>query len=145
MATPSSSATTPRWKTSAALLLIVAALALFARTYLGATRQESVLALPELARFPDQAEHDRRLRDVIGTFATGKEAGERVITVLPNGTVRFALLGPLERTLLETDSYHLALHHNRIAIATSESGLIEVLGLDRLAYCGDEYRRTTGG
>lgn len=123
-------------------LFLAAATVLAARTVSKALKFPGVLTPPPLPAITDGAEQARRLHDVIGTFATGAEPGDRVIVVEPNGRIRFHLLGPLDVALARSDAYHLALSRGHTLVVTSRSGVVEAVDIDHLSYFGDVYART---
>jgi hypothetical protein len=124
----------------AAVFLGIAS-AVVERTVARARTYPSVLTPPATTPFTDPTERSRRLHDVIGTFATGTEPGDRVIVVQGDGHVRFYPVGPLQPALELSDTYELARRGNHTWLVTRRSGAIEVLDIDRISYFDDEYAR----
>ena len=88
-------------------------------------------------------------RQLIGIYATGYEAGDRVITIAENGGVQFHLLvagpaGALVPGNQTSDTYIFGQRSGGLnCLATAKSGQIDV-GVDgSLLYFGDTYRRPT--
>ncbi len=123
-------------------LLVAASAALVGRMLLEAKEQPALLPPPDFVAESDATELGRRVHDVVGKFATGKEAGDRVIEFAADGRVQFYVLGPLRNALEYQDRYRIGSIARRPAIATSESGSIEIVDIDRLKYFGDTYERT---
>lgn len=83
-----------------------------------------------------------------GSYATGREPGDRIITIASDGTIRFQLLvaradgTPVPANAID-DTYVVGRRSGGInCLATAVSGQVEI-GVDgTLRYYGDTYRRT---
>lgn len=123
------------------LALVAAAGFLLARTVIGAKASYPLNPPEALAPIPDAEEHERRLNVTAGVYRTGSEPGDRVITIERNGNVRFSVLGPQETFLAVSDQYTLGLRDRRLCLATTRSGTIEIIDVDRLSFWDDQYER----
>lgn len=104
------------------------------------TRPEPDL-LPEYALM-EGPPAQRLLADVAGSFETGGEAGDRALSILADGSVRWTLLGPnrqvAEETLLGAQP---ARSRGMPVLVTSNRGMIEVKDPMTVIFYRDTYRR----
>lgn len=123
------------------LLLLVASLAIAGSVLFRATRHQSLFSAPPLAPFTDPTENDRRLRDVVGTFATGTTPGDHVLVIQADGQIRFQRSIVAQPKIDLIDRFKLGQREGHVAIVTARSGIIDVLDIDRLTYFDDVYER----
>ncbi|MSU67889.1 MAG: hypothetical protein CK548_06990 [Opitutia bacterium] len=140
--------TTPTKKPKAAphyaiaFAIFVAGLALNAYTICSVFNIESVAQPPSVVVLTDLEELATRDRDAIGSYATGSRPGDRVITVTPDGKVRFSELGSPDGISINTDTFRLGRRDKRLCLVTLESGVVDFVNPDTLLYYGDTYRRS---
>lgn len=125
-----------------AVAILVAGLALNGYTLYTVFYVENVNVRPDLTLITDAAEIKMRQHDVIGVFATGGEPGDRMIEVSKDGRVMFSELGSRTGASGTSDTYRIARRAGKLCLATTDSGVIDVLNIDTLVYYRDTYRRT---
>jgi hypothetical protein len=96
---------------------------------------------PAVKLVTDTAELTTRLRTVVGTYATGDQAGDRAIVVQSDGNVRFFEIGSKNSIVNNTDTYRLGKHAEKFCLTTNDSGIVEIENIDTLVYYRDTYRR----
>jgi len=124
-----------------AFAILVAGLVLNGYTLYSVFYTETVSEKPAVTLLVDPAEIAARQHDALGTFATGSQPGDRIIEVKPDG-VRFFALGSRGNLADNSDTYRLGHHGKNLCLATAESGVIDLTGIDTLVYYRDAYRRT---
>jgi hypothetical protein len=139
-ATPSRRARIVRGITT--VILLIVSVLLLARTTVEATRHDPIDAPLLVKPIGDPKENIARQHDVLGTFATGKEAGDRVIIVQADGIVRFQLVGPLANALAFSDTYRMGMMADHACVVTAHTGVIEATDIDHFSFFGDMYQRT---
>ncbi|MSU47551.1 MAG: hypothetical protein EXS37_00385 [Opitutus sp.] len=89
---------------------------------------------------PEQAE--RVLAEFAGDFETGADAGDRGLTISPEGGLRSVVWGP-DRTLAEETKLtaRAAESRGRPVLVTNNYGMIEMKDPVTVVYFGDTYRR----
>ena len=120
----------------------VAGLALNGYTLYTFFNIERVASHPSVVVLTDRKEIATRDPDTLGSYATGSRPGDRVITVTPDGKVRFSELGSPDGISINTDTFRLGLHGKRLCLLTAESGVVDFVNPDTLLYYGDTYRRS---
>jgi len=125
-----------------AFALVVAGLALNGYTIYSVFSIESVAQPPAVVVLTDLNELTTRGRDAIGSYATGNRPGDRVITVTPDGKVRFSELGSRDSISINTDTFRLGRRDQRLCLLTLESGVVDFVNPDTLLYYRDTYRRS---
>ena len=122
--------------------LVFAGLALNGYTLYSVFNIESVAQPPAVVVLTDLNERTTRGRDAIGSYATGSRPGDRVITVTPDGKIRFSARGSPDAISINTDTFRLGRHDKRLCLLTAESGVVDFVNPDTLLYYGDTYRRS---
>lgn len=130
------------FRRGATLLLLIASTVLVAWTAARATRQEPLESASSAKLIDDPKDRVSRQHDVIGTFATGNQPGDRAIIVQSDGTVLFQLVGALEKTLKYSDTYRLGMIGDNPCLITAHNGTIATTDIDHLSFCDDTYQRT---
>ena len=125
-----------------AVAILVAGLALNGYTLHSVFYVENVNARPDVTLITDAAELRMRQHDVIGTFATGGQPGDRVIAVSPDGRVAFSELGSRNGVADNSDTYRIGRRAGKLCLTTTDSGIIDARNIDTLVYYRDTYRRT---
>jgi hypothetical protein len=125
-----------------AVAILVAGLALNGYTLYSAFYSESVSVKTAVTLLTDPAEIVAHGHDVVGTFATGGQNGDRVIVVSADGRVAFSEIGNPRSASNTSDTYRLGRHAKRLCLSTADSGLIEVMNIDTVVYYRDVYKRT---
>ena len=125
-----------------AVAILVAGLALNGHTVYSVFNVDNVNARPEVALITDATELRMRQHDVIGTFATGAQPGDRVIVVSPGGRVAFSELGLRDGGSANSDTYRIGRRAGKLCLTTTDSGIIDARNIDTLVYNRDTYRRT---
>lgn len=125
-----------------AFALLIAGLALNGYTLYSVFYIESVHEIPSVVVLTDATEVATKGREAIGRYATGRQPGDRVITVTPEGKIRFFELGTKDDFSLNADSFRLGRHGKRFCLLTAESGVVDFVNPDTLVYYRDTYRRT---
>ena len=133
-----SSARPPR--TALAIALILAGAALFAYALYPVLCIDSVNQMPEV-RPITEPELAARKRDVIGTYATGSDPGDRVIVIGANANARFYEIGPRGPIGEAAETCLVCRHDGRLCLATKASGVIDVEDDGTLVYFKDRYQR----
>lgn len=123
-------------------LLVLLALALNLTTFKILSRNESTSAATVVIPLTEPAEILARQREALGTYATGRNHGDREIKVSSDGTVWFIEQQGKTSTVLNTDTFKLGRRNIRFCLLTAESGVVEFVNPDTLLYFGDTYRRT---
>lgn len=139
---PPGQATAGKRRTFVVVALLVAAGAVGALAVRSFLRIESVHETITLAPLDDPKELTARKRDVVGTFATGAASGDRAITVRADGTIAFSEIGADPATSRTEDTWTYRRREKKFALATTQSGIVDIVNIDTLAYFGDTYRRT---
>ncbi len=124
-----------------AALFLIATAVLLARTASEAFRDESINAPLPLTPFATEADRAAHLHDVVDTFATGDDPGDRVMVIRADGNILFSVIGPLSRAVERTDTYQIGERGKDLYLATSHSGMIQALSIDQLSYFDDVYHR----
>ena len=124
------------------LSLVFAGLALNSYTIYSVFNIESVAQLPAVVVLTDLNERTTRGRDAIGSYATGSRSGDRVITIISDGKIRFSERGSPDAISINTDTFRLGRHDKRLCLLTAESGVVDFVNPDTLLYYGDTYRRS---
>jgi hypothetical protein len=137
---PEKSAAAPNRGIAAAIL--AAGLALNGYTLYSVFYTETVNEKPAITLLTDPAEITAHLNDVVGTFATGDQPGDRTITVVASGRITFAELGARPGYNDNTDTFRLGRMGKTYGLNTVDSGVVEVVNLDTLRYYRDTYTRT---
>jgi hypothetical protein len=133
---------TPRAKhRGVAATILTLGLALNGYTVYSALYTESVHRLPAITLLTDPAELAMRQHDVVGTFATGTQPGDRILTISP-GAIQFSQVGAPAGMGDGVDSYRLGRHDNRLCLLTAGSGVVDFVNIETMRYYGDTYRRT---
>lgn len=125
-----------------AFAILIAGLALNGYTIYSVFYTESVHEVPSVVVLTDVAELATRSSEALGSYATGNQPGDRVITVTPDGKIRFFELGTKDGIAINTDSFRLGRHDKRFCLLTAESGVVDFVNPDTLLYYRDTYRRT---
>jgi hypothetical protein len=128
-------------RTLAGLLLLLS-LAVNVYTFRSHSRQESIRPPVVVTPLIEPTEILARHREALGTYATGRQPGDREIKVSSDGTVWFIELRGKSRTVLNTDTFQLGRRNNRFCLLPSEGSVVEFVNPDTLLYFGDTYRRT---
>lgn len=139
---PSATAPKPAPHYGIAFAILLAGLGLNAYTLYSVFYTESVNELPAVVLLTDATEISQRGREMVGSFATGAQPGDRVITITAEGHVRFFELGVKDGRLSNTDTFKLGRHDKKLCLQTKESGVIDVSNPDTITYYRDVYRRT---
>jgi len=124
------------------LSLVFAGLALNSYTLYSVFNIESVAQLPAVVVLTDLNERTTRGRDAIGSYATGSRSGDRVITIISDGKIRFSERGSPDAISINTDTFRLGRRDKRLCLLTAESGVVDFVNRDTLLYYGDTYRRS---
>ena len=124
------------------LSLVFAGLGLNSYTIYSVFNIESVAQLPAVVVLTDLNERTTRGRDAIGSYATGSRSGDRVITIISDGKIRFSERGSPDAISINTDTFRLGRHDKRLCLLTAESGVVDFVNPDTLLYYGDTYRRS---
>jgi hypothetical protein len=124
-----------------AFAILFAGLALNAYTLYSVFYTATVVDQPAVTLLTDPAELAARQREVVGTYATGALAGDRVITIGADGTVRFTEVGSRSAVSSSADTFRLGRHDKKLCLLTPDSGVVDVVGVDTLVYYRDTYRR----
>jgi hypothetical protein len=124
------------------LSLVFAGLALNSYTLYSVFNIESVAQPPAVIVLTDLNERTTRGRDAIGSYATGSRSGDRVITIISDGKIRFSERGSPDAISINTDTFRLGRHDKRLCLLTAESGVVDFVNPDTLLYYGDTYRRS---
>lgn len=122
-------------------VLLIATGALCARVSSRLRPAPTMLPPSDFAVTTDPMELRARQRDAIGKFVTGTQPGDRVIEITADGRIRFSVVGPLEHALESSDRYRIGTINRQPILATDQSGVVEMVGIDRLKYFGDVYER----
>lgn len=125
-----------------AFAILLAGLALNGYTLYSVFYTVSVNEPPAVVLLTDAKEIDLRGRELLGTFATGSQPGDRMITITADGKIKFFQLGGKDGFTNNTDSFKLGHHDKRLCLFTLDSGVVDTAGPDTLIYYRDTYRRT---
>ncbi len=125
-----------------AFAILVAGLALNAYTLYSVFYTESVNETPVVVLLVDPAELTSRGREVVGSYATGSQPGDRVITVTADGKIKFFEIGSKDGFTNNTDTFKLGRHEKKFCLLTTESGVVDIVNPDTFVYYRDTYRRT---
>jgi hypothetical protein len=132
-------AATPNRGIAAAIL--IAGLALNGYTLYSVFYTESVNEKPAIVLLTDPAEITAHQNDVVGSFATGTQPGDRTITIDSQGRIKFGQVGANAGYNDNSDTFRLGRLGKNYCLNTVESGVIEVLNIDTIVYYRDAYKR----
>jgi hypothetical protein len=124
------------------LTMLLLGLALNGYTVYSALFIDSVHKDPSMTLISDPDQLDERRRLLAGSYATGNEAGDRMITLFPNGKLEiqeYGNKGRIRRQL--TKEYLPGTSEGRLLLRLKPHGSIEVVNRDTLLFYGDTYRR----
>jgi hypothetical protein len=127
---------------SIAVAILVAGLSLNGYTLYSVVYTESVNQKPPVTLLTDTTERDARVRDAVGTYATGSQPGDRAIEITADGRIKFLEVEARNRAGESTDTFRVGRHDNKLCLTTAESGVVDVLNIDTLVYFRDTYKRT---
>jgi len=125
-----------------AFAILLAGLALNGYTLYSVFYTASVDQKPVITLVTDVKELAAHQHEVVGTYTTGDQPGDRAITVTASGTVTFAEIGAKGGFGSNTDTYRLGRHASRYCLATADSGVVDIANIDTLVYYRDIYKRT---
>jgi hypothetical protein len=123
------------------LVLLCAGVALIAQALMRASAPGSVQPAKDITLIVDRADLKARQDAVTGIFATGQQAGDRLLTITPDGLVAFAEIGPRQSLGAGADNYRIGRRNQQTCLVTTYSGVIEASAPNTLVYYGDTYRR----
>lgn len=124
-----------------AFAILVAGLALNGYTLYSAFYTDRVGEKTVITLLTAADELAARQRDVIGTYATGAQPGDRVITVGADGSVKFSEVASTTSINNSSDTYRLGRREKQLCLATVDSGVVDILNIDTLVYYRDTYKR----
>jgi len=125
-----------------AFVLMLAGLGLAGYALDAVFSAESVNQLPDVVLLTEPAELAARGLEAAGTYATGSQPGDRVITITSDGKIAFRALGSNDAFANNSDTFKLARRDKNFCLLTASSGLVELTNPDTLVYYRDTYRRT---
>lgn len=125
-----------------AAMILVLGIALNGYTVYSSRYTESVNELPAVTLITDPSELITRQHDVVGTFATGAQKGDRVIEVARDGSIKFSEIDSPKGLGNGSDTYQLGRLENRLCLITRGNGVVNVVNIETMMYYGDTYRRT---
>ena len=139
----------PAWSKSAAApnrgiaaAILAAGLALNGYTLYSVFYTETVNEKPAITLLTNAAEITAHRSEVVGTFATGDQPGDRTLTIDESGKIKFAELGARTGYNDNTDTFRLGRIGKTYCLTTADSGVVEVVNIDTLRYYRDLYKRT---
>ncbi len=124
-----------------AAAILVAGLLLNGYTLYSVVYVDSVNHKPDVTLITNPGEAAAREKEILGTYATGTQKGDRVITILPGRQVKFSEVGKTGPLAESSDSFEVAKRGSRLCLTTKDSGAIDVLNLETVVYYRDTYRR----
>jgi hypothetical protein len=124
-----------------AAAILITGIALNGYTLYSVFYTESVNPPPVVTLLTEPAELAARQQAVVGTYATGDKPGDRSITVLADGRIKFVEIGSANGVLNNTDTYRLGRRGDKLCLTTADSGVIDIFDTDTLVYYRDFYRR----
>jgi hypothetical protein len=125
-----------------AFAILFAGIALNGYTLYSAFYTESVNEKTAVTVLTDPAELTARGQEVAGTYATGNKPGDRVIAISADGRVTFSEIGNARSVNNSGDSFRLGRRNKQLCLATTDSGVIDVVNIEAIVYYRDTYRRT---
>jgi hypothetical protein len=131
----------PRWQRITATVLLTVGFALIAYTLNSMFAPAGRKPASDITLVTDPADLKKRMSDVAGVFATGRQAGDRQLTISADGLLVFAEIGPRQALGNATETFRLGRRGNRTCLVTTSGGVIEALDFNTLVYFGDAYRR----
>jgi hypothetical protein len=131
----------PMSRSVTTLVLLFAGVALMAQAVLPRAAPTIDSSPTDVVAVNDPAEVKTRQQAVTGIYATGDQAGDRLLTVSADGHIVFAELGARQSLGNSADSYHLGRRGQQTCLVTPRSGIIEARDANTLVYYGDTYRR----
>jgi len=124
------------------LTMLLLGLALNGYTVYSAFYIDSVHRDPPITLISDPDQLDERRRLLTGTYSTGSEAGDRVITLFPDGRINIQEFGNKGRIRRQISKEYLPGNsEGRLLLRVKPHGCIEVVNRDTLLFFGDTYRR----
>jgi hypothetical protein len=124
-----------------AAAILVTGLALNGYTLYSVFYTESVNEQPAVTLVTDPAELASRQQELLGTYRTGEQPGDRIIAIEADGRIRFTEIGSKNSVVNNADAYRLGRRAGKYCLTTAESGLIDIVDIDTLTYYRDTYRR----
>jgi hypothetical protein len=125
-----------------AAAILVAGLLLNGYTLYSVVYVDSVNHKPDVTLITNPSEAAAREKEILGTFATGNQKGDRIITILPGRKVKFSEVGKTGPLAESSDDFEVAKRGPRLCLNTKDSGAIDVLNIDTVVYYRDTYRRS---
>jgi hypothetical protein len=125
-----------------AVAILFAGLALNGYTIYAVSYSQTVNVRPAVTLLTDPAEISAHKNDVLGTFATGNQPGDRTITINASGKITFAEVGARGAYNENVDTIRLGRLGKDYCLTTVDNGVIEVVNIDTLIYYRDTYKRT---
>ena len=125
-----------------AIAILLAGIALNGYTLYSAFYSESVNEKPALTLLIDPAEIAAQSQAVAGTYATGSQAGDRVIVITADGKIAFSEVGNARSINNGTDAFRLGRRDKKLCLSTTDSGIVDVVNIETVIYYRDTYRRT---
>jgi hypothetical protein len=121
--------------------ILAAGVLLNAYTIYSATRFESINEAPAVTLLSDTKEIAARQSEVAGTYVTGDRSGDRVITIWPDGRLKYSEIGRPGAPSEVADTYKLGRIGKKLCLVTADGSVIDVTSLDAIVYYRDKYRR----
>ena len=125
-----------------AIAILLAGIALNGYTLYSAFYSESVNEKPALTLLIDPAEIAAQSQAVAGTYATGNQAGDRVIAITADGKIAFSEVGNARSINNGTDAFRLGRRDKKLCLSTTDSGIVDIVNIETVVYYRDTYRRT---
>jgi hypothetical protein len=124
-----------------AAAILAASLLLNGHTVYSVSRIERVNRKPDAILLTDATEISGRRSEIAGTYVTGNQPGDRVITVQPDGRLEFSEVGRKSGTGATSAAYQIGRQGKKICLVTGDDDLILVANIDTLVCYRDTYRR----
>lgn len=124
-----------------AVAILVVGMALNGYTLYSVFYTDSVDKKPSVTLVTDAKEAAGRRQEIAGTYATGDRQGDRVIAITADGRVNFSEVGVKGGIGENKDQFKLGKRGVKYCLATTDSGVIDVLNIDTVVYYRDTYRR----
>jgi hypothetical protein len=125
-----------------AFAILAAGLALNGYTLYSVFYTESVNVPVAVVLVTETTELAARNREAVGSYATGSQPGDRVITITTEGSITFFEIGVKDGVTHNTDTFKLGRRDKKFCLLTAESGVVDIVNPDTLLYYRDTYRRT---
>lgn len=89
----------------------------------------------------DAHEASRQQQLVAGTYATGRERGDRILIIRADGSLQNSEIGAPGNPPPKTGTYHVGMRDQKLCLSVDGGSVIDVIDHDTVMYYRDTYKR----